>query len=442
MKFKILYFFYFLAGICIMHNEQYWLSSKLVQYDKGGYYIYLPAVFIYKDVAHLGFSAKIDSVYHPNPDVRDYAIYTAPETGKRFSKYSLGVAIMEAPLFLVAHSYALITKKYPADGYSPPYQLSIAFSTILFSVLGLIFLKKFLSGLFPEQVVFYTLVLIAFGTNLYNYTMFDQGMSHTYSFFLFALMLYQTNLWYKNGRLKYIIGLGLTCGLIVITRPVNIIALVIPLLWSKENLTEKMKFWKTNCKGIALGITAFIAILMIQLCYWKFITNHWLYYSYVNEGFNFLHPYIFEGLFSYRKGWFIYTPIAFVAFFGFIPLWKKRPTLVLPLACFFVLIIYVVFSWNVWWYGGGFSCRPLIEALPVLAIPLAALIENIAAFKNRWLKGLSVFTFVFLLLLNIFQTYQYTLSILHPDAMNKAYYWRIFGKLEIDDNDKKLLDPR
>jgi hypothetical protein len=66
--------------------------------------------------------------------------------------------------------------------------------------------------------------------------------------------------------------------------------------------------------------------------------------------------------------------MAIVMLLGFIPLWKKDKKLAPALGVFMVVIIYSIFSWSQWWYGGGFSCRPLVETYPVLALPLAALI--------------------------------------------------------------------
>ena len=103
-------------------------------------------------------------------------------------------------------------------------------------------------------------------------------------------------------------------------------------------------------------------------------------------------------------------------------------------------MIYVVFSWRTWWYGGGFSARAMIESLPVVALPLAYL------FKNVYENGKPVvFKVAFSLLvlsliaLNLFQSYQYKGSIIHSSLMTKEYYWKVFGKTEINPDDNKYL---
>jgi hypothetical protein len=34
--------------------------------------------------------------------------------------------------------------------------------------------------------------------------------------------------------------------------------------------------------------------------------------------------------------------------------------------------------------------------------------------------------------LNIFQTYQYSMGLIHWSRMSKEFYWRVFGKTEFD----------
>ena len=45
------------------------------------------------------------------------------------------------------------------------------------------------------------------------------------------------------------------------------------------------------------------------MLYWKHIMGTFFFYSYDQEGFFFGNSHVLDGLLSYRKGWFIYTPI-------------------------------------------------------------------------------------------------------------------------------------
>ena len=186
-------------------------------------------------------------------------------------------------------------------------------------------------------------------------------------------------------------------------------------------------------------MVSFVLLLSIELSYWKYTTGHWVHYAYEGEHFNFSSPHIADGLFSYRKGWFVYTPLALIGVCGLIPLARKYVAMATLIAVYIGINIYIVFSWEQWFYGGSFGCRALIEALAVVAIPLAMLTQWGLDQKKRVLT-ISMFTvFGFLITLNLFQSYQLRRNVLVWDDNNRAYYWHTFGKLEVTATERELL---
>ena len=217
---------------------------------------------------------------------------------------------------------------------------------------------------------------------------------------------------------------------------------LIPLLWPyKENDKYKNKaaFLRQQIPALAVSLILFISVVFVQLAYLKYMSGSWFHFSYEEEGFNFSSPQIINGLFSYRKGWFIYTPLALAAVSGIIPLAKKHRQMAVLISVYLGLTLYLVFSWHAWSYGGSFGCRPMIESLAILALPLGALLHVVYHQRSKLLKtGFSVLVIAFVLL-NAFQSYQIMYSIIPWDNNNDTYYWRTFGKLEVTAADKKLL---
>ena len=86
-----------------------------------------------------------------------------------------------------------------------------------------------------------------------------------------------------------------------------------------------------------LFIIIFFAFLVWipQLLYWKTVTGNYLFYSYADEGFFFLNPQILKGLFSYRNGWLIYSPVMFFALLGIPFLYRYAKDFFLPVMLFF-----------------------------------------------------------------------------------------------------------
>ena len=231
--------------------------------------------------------------------------------------------------------------------------------------------------------------------------------------------------------------------MVLITRPVNIAVAVIPIFWevyNRQTLVDRFKFLGSRIRDVSFAFILLLLVSSIQMAYWKYTTGNWIHYSYEEEGFDFLRPHIYMGLFSYQKGWFLYTPIALIAILSLLYMWFKDKKNVPVLFAFFTLMVYIVFSWRQWWYGGGFSARALIETLPVLALPLAVLVQGVFSGKLGLLKKISFsVVMLFFVVLNLFQTYQYSYSTVHYVRMTEKYYWRVFGKVKASGEDLQFL---
>ncbi|PZF73883.1 hypothetical protein DN068_05955 [Taibaiella soli] len=415
------------------------MDHKVAVYDASGYYLYLPAVFIYHDLPSLEFYPEVNRKYNLS-DQEWYGIYKQPSTGRKLNKYPVGVALGELPLFFVAHTVCLLNHEYPPDGYSVPYQFCISFSTLFWCIIGLWFTGKLLAAFFSENVAAITLFFLAFGTNIYAYTCTSSGMSHLLVFAQFAILLWYCYKWLQTRRPAHLYIQGLLLGWIAITRPVDVFIAIIPLLWMTGTALKEQDFkqqLKENLKYLLGGMLCGLFVLLLQLGYWKYVTGHWVYYSYEGEGFNFDKPHIVDGLFSYYKGWFVYTPVVLFALFGLFFLNARSKALRIPIIIYLCVIIYVVFSWYYWSYGWGFGCRALIESLVVVAIPFAALIDRIKRSRTA-AQMLACIIGCLLVALNIFQTHQYASNTL-PEGITKEYYWRVFLKMNATDEDRAAL---
>ena len=86
--------------------------------------------------------------------------------------------------------------------------------------------------------------------------------------------------------------------------------------------------------------------------------------------------------------------------------------------------VYATFSWAAWWYGGGFSARPLVSLYPLLALPLAALLAGAGRGRRPWRAVVSL-----CILLNLWQTYQYAAGVIYFDKYTAELYFRNFFHL-------------
>lgn len=417
-------------------------NNAVISWDAAGYYLYLPA-FFYDDLGKINKADEIIGKY--NPFGCNFEDANKKANDNYIIKYTCGVAIMELPAFVIAHLWAK-AGNYPADGFSYPYQVCINFWSILVVVIGLWFLRKNLLNRFSDSTIAFVLFALCFASNLYNFTSFCGNMSHSYLFTLYVFIIYLLDKLYKRPNYPIAMLLGLLAGLAVLTRPTEIVCMIPIVLWrisSFADIKNRITFFKEHFfKSIAFALTA-IAVGSIQLIYWKTYSGSWIFWSYGNnETFSFLHPHILNGLFSYKKGWFVYTPVMILIVPGFYFLYKRYRSIFLAVLLFCIVNIYLVFSWDCWWYGGSFSQRSVIQSYALLAFPLAALME--AAQKKR-LYRISLIVFIlFCSWLNIVMTYQSYCrqGIMETESMSKHYFWKIFGKTSIEKSDKKFIDLR
>ncbi|MBI5916308.1 MAG: glycosyltransferase family 39 protein [Bacteroidetes bacterium] len=427
-------------------------TEATLAWDVSGYYLYLPAVFIYHDLKQVKFLPGIIQKYKPSfaPD-QAFPV----ENGNQVMKYSAGMAVMYLPFFAVGHAVAKLTG-HPADGFSLPYQAAIHLGGVLVAVLGLWFLRKNLLRYFPDRTVGWTLLLVALGTNFFNYATFDAANAHVWLFALLAMLVHCTIRWHERPTLRGALSIGACVGLAALVRPTEIICALVPLLWGitdLKSLRKRLSFFKKNFTSLLVAGITVAAIGSLQLGYWKYVSGHWLVYSYGEQGFSFLHPHFVNVFFSYRKGWLVYTPLMALALLGFgiadfgfrISGWPGSQSEIRnpksAIVAFFLVNTWVVCAWDIWWYGGAFGQRAMVQSYALLAFPLAAFLAKISEIRNPQSAIVKLLLFG-CLALNLFQTYQAHWGPWEAEAMNRAYYWRIFGRVKDVQTDKLLLDAK
>jgi hypothetical protein len=233
-------------------------------------------------------------------------------------------------------------------------------------------------------------------------------------------------------------------GLISLIRPTNTIILIFFLLYgviTGKDLINRLKNLAADYRYLLLMALIVVLVWVPQMIYWKEMTGHWLYFSYgSDERFFFGDPAIFKGLFSYRKGLFIYTPLLIFAFAGIISLWRKCSPHALPVTLFVPLNIYIIFSWWCWWYGGGFGQRAFIDSYALMAVSAAALLSCAFSSGRKWLRTGMITAYLILMSLGIFNNIQYYNGAIHWESMTKAAYWDSFGRIRPSADFLNLLE--
>ncbi|MGZ4033615.1 MAG: hypothetical protein ACXVPU_02735 [Bacteroidia bacterium] len=422
LKNTSVFFFIFLIIFTIDRHHRYEVSTDQEKYgpfesDMAEYYSYLPSVF-YQSSTDAAFNFKSN-------------------------KRTIGMAIMFAPAFLVGDIIASHSGE-KRNGYSAPYKWSVRWGSILVCIAGLLFCRKSLKLFFKDTVVTISLACIFFGTNLFFYTYCIGELPHCYLFFLYSVFIFCTLRLILHEKHSNIIWIGLIGGLITLIRPTDVIILLFPLLYKCKNLQDfkiRMKLFCYNYFLLTCSIILFLLPLVLQMITWKIYIGKFIYYSYTDERFFFTDPQIINFLFSYQKGWLLYTPMMIFSIAGILLAKKYLNDFFIFLILFTALSIYVLSCWWDWSFGGSFGCRAMVQSYSVLIFPFAVfvswcflLFEKVTKLKLI-LKTLLITLLFIVIQFNLFQTWQYRWIVIPWSGMNKKIYNYIFLKDNVTKED-------
>ena len=393
----------------------------LISSDGCGYYAYLPAIFIHKDLQFSHFErVEMSKEYFSTFTTQDYRYKIENGT---IDKYYVGSAILWMPFFGLAHLIAL-NFGYLGDGYSYPYQVAINIASIFYLCLGIWLLSKLLIKFgFDNQSIFWSSIFTVFGTNLFYYAVLIPSFSHILSFSTIIAFFYFINQYKEKSNLYSLLIGSIVLGIVLLIRPVNVIILVfVPFLF--VNVSDFiLRLKQIPLKHYLVFFLSTFLVVSIQLLIYKLQTGSWFVYSYNKDTFNFLNPKLADFLISYRKGFFVYTPMFFLfLLLGVYSAFKENVFKGSVLIGTILVFCYVASSWWCWWYGSSFSQRPMIDIMFLLSILICYAFKN----KTKGFKNTIIGIGILLLLFNQFQIYQLRYGVILQDGMTSELYWDAF----------------
>ncbi|MBN3035939.1 MAG: hypothetical protein JW861_10165 [Bacteroidales bacterium] len=404
------------------HPEREW--DRVISSDGKAYYAYLTALFIYHDLDY-HFVDQYETDYYPSDKVI-FKEFRIPFRGDVVNIAFPGQAVLWLPFFLGAHLVALLSP-FSADGYSLPYQYGIGLANIAWLWLGCVFLFSLLLRFgASRREATGILWAIALGTNIPYFAIVEGSMTHICNFTLITGFLLFVRKAMDENRNRWFLLASLFYGLIVITRPTNgIFILLVPFMAGNFRIfLNHLDRITTKPRLMFFSLIPGVLVLMILPVLWYAQTGYFLVYSYGEAGFNFASPHLIQILFSYHKGWFVYTPIALLAMAGFAGLYRTNTWKFWILLIVMAVHIYILSCWWNWHYTSKFSQRVFIDFYALIAILLLYLFRVLKRNKILY-QGTWVLTGI-LILLSLFQTYQHRTWVFPHDRITSGVYWDSF----------------
>jgi hypothetical protein len=429
-----------LAGAFIFIFRMTHVSQKEMSWDVLGYYLYLPATFIY-DEPMLNNYDWLKKINEEKDLTGTYYQISSTPKGEPMYFFLMGMSYFYLPSFLTGHLIANLTNS-PVDGFSAPYRYAMVVGGIIYTLIGLYFLRKILRRYFSEAITSLVILITVFGTNYIHHLTLDNLATVNVLFMLMTILVWNTIRWHEDFKPRNLIAAGIAVVLMGLVKPSEVMSILIFLLWNVTSWSDarnKIKIFWSQKMAILITLGICLVIVFPQILYWYLKTGYLLYDSYKNPGvgLDIFSPHIIQALFSYRKGWFLYTPVMIFAMIGFYFVFRNNRKIFLSLAGYWIVAFYIISSWSEWWYGAAYSNRALITTYPILAICLGYFLQYIQVQKAA-IKMLFGVVVVLMIFLNQFQWWQLRHYILDPYRTTKEYYWATFLKTYKTEEDEAL----
>lgn len=404
-------------------------------YDGFGYYMYLPSLIHSGDLNMQ--PAWADSLQKNYCDGAIMYQLVPRENGNFIAVYQMGQAFVEAPAFFIGHLFAK-TFGYKADGFTKPYHVAFLLNALLFIFLGLFYLKKLLRLFFSIPLTILLVLIVYVGTNYWITAALSYSLQHIYLFAIIAAMAYYFFKAVLSSQFHYksIIIAAILFGLTTVIRPTHVLLFIFPIIYLWSYFPTKKQLFGI----LALFPLSSFLWNLPQIIYWKMIGGNWLITNLHTEEIVLIDPHLWDFLFSFRKGWLLYTPVFLLLIPGFYSLRKINKSLYRSLLVLTIVAVWVVSSWETWWYAASYSQRVMVDYYPLLLLPIGFFLQSLTR-KKSLVLGVGSVLFI-ALFLNVIQSIQFVKGYLHDGRMSKAHYAYIFGQTTIPayDDYRLLID--
>lgn len=183
----------FIATIRLSH-----VDSKETSWDVLGYYLPLPATFVHHDPM-LNDRSWVEKV-NKEKDLSGtlYQISSTPD-GKPMYFFLFGMALFYLPSFLAGHGWASITGA-PTDGFSEPYQYALVIGGIIYTLIGILLLRKILRYYFTEKIAAITILIVVFATNYSHHLSYKNLETVNILFMLMCWLIWSVIRWREQYK--------------------------------------------------------------------------------------------------------------------------------------------------------------------------------------------------------------------------------------------------
>ena len=353
-------------------------KSAISGCDNSYYYFWLRAPMVRHDV---DFARDVSECATMPDDLRQLILASdRTPLGLVPNKYGIGWAVGEVPWYLLGAGATRLLG-LPHDGYGSAYQTALFLGQLVYAILSLILAWRIALRFVSRAHALPGVLLMWLGSFLVYYQASATTMAHNFVFFALTLATWAALKLEETPRPSRWLwaALGAGMGLAVISRYQAIVLLLHPALvalrlaWKKPALRS----------GLALALLLAAACLALQMAAWKAVFGSWLMPSYGTETFHWLHPHLWDVLFSPFHGLFYWNPALLLGTVGALLLaWRKPKLAPVCWLLSFLAMWLVNGAWECWFFGASFGLRAFEGAMLPIMVGFGFLLDRLAT--SRW----------------------------------------------------------
>ncbi len=292
-------------------------------------------------------------------------------TGYALELHNIGTALAFLPFYALGTLTCRLGSAV-CEVASQPIGAWLSLGNWMYGLLALAVLFRLAERYAPRRWAAVAVAGVALGSPfLYYWTRFFNP--HMPSLLLVALLVL---IWERTQDARswyHWVLMGALGGLATTVASYNGILLLLPAADLLQSVRRRR--FAVVGDGLALAAGA-LAGLAPQLITWKLMFGSFLGTPY-NRQLMWLEPGLPDILFSSYHGLYFYAPVLAIATVGFLPLYQRDRALALKALLAFAAYVYVSSCNIAWWGGASFGARYPLAGLPLLVLPLAALLARV-----------------------------------------------------------------
>ena len=379
------------------------LANPWVRGDGVGYYAYVRSLLIDHDLrfendylqANQSFvAAHVDAQGRLLP-----RFYT--RTGYVENHFTVGPAILWAPVLIVVHGAVLLANRLGAhvasDGYTRPYLMSMALTTACYGFLSLYLAFRVARKYSDNSWAFLATISIWMASSLPIYMYFNPSWSHALSAFTVALFLWYWDRTRETRTANQWAILGVLAGLMGNVYYPNAILLIFPALEAAHLIRASRLGNRINVgvQNLTLGCGVFLLTFIVSLLP-TFVTRQIIYGSPFETGYPPLwgwswgSPVLLKVLFSSDHGMFSWTPVLLLSVVGLVFLVKRDFLLGMGSLLTFLAYWYFIASYPDWDGISSFGNRFFVSLSLIFVLGLTALVSALSDWLGNPRRAMAV----------------------------------------------------